>query len=165
MRGVPVCLVRHATGFARHRLLGIALGLTLACSSPSSWAAPEAHILRIDPQTSLIDGRPTLTAVIDIAEISGTTNAVVGCAGKSGDAGLDCMSDALEAPGAWGTSPTFAPRDVSLSVKFDGAEQAAQLLSHTRFGEAQTEPRIGTAYLLLIDADGRVGKAFDELQA
>lgn len=147
--------------------LCLALLFALAAALPVNRASagPEAHILRIDPQTSVVDGKPTLTAVIDLAQIAGSTAVTRACSGKTGDAALDCMSDALEAPGAWGKAAPFVPEDVVFSVKLEGGGHLAQLLSHTRFGEAQTEPRIGTAFLLIIDADGRVGKTLDELQA
>ncbi len=81
-----------------------------------------------------------------------------------GDEQLDCMSEAIEADGAWGTPYPFVPEDVVFTVKIDDSEYPAQLQDHFRFGENQNEPRVGTAYLIIIDADARVGKAFDELR-
>lgn len=132
--------------------------------STQLWARPEAHILRIDPQTSLIDGAPTLTTVIDITDPQSVGQATFACAEKKGDAHLDCLADTLEKPGAWGTSHALDPEDVFFGIKIGETDYPAKLLNHARFGEIHNEPRIGTAYLLVIDADSRVGKAFDELQ-
>lgn len=128
------------------------------------WARPEAHILRIDPRASIIDGAPTLTTVIDITDPQPFGQATVTCAGKTGDEQSDCIADSLEKPGAWGTARALDPNDVLLGINIDGSEFRAELLSHARFGEIHDEPQIGTAYLLVIDADARAGKAFDELQ-
>jgi len=148
----------------RQGLLLLAV-IGLALLPRTARAAPEAHVLRIDPRTSVVDGKPTITTVIDLTDAQRASQITRGCAGKSGDEQLDCMSEALEAPGAWGKAQAFVPGDVYFSVKIEESSYPAELLHYARFGESHDEPRVGTAYLLVVDADARGGKAFDELKA
>ncbi len=128
-------------------------------------AAPAAHVLRIDPRTSVRDGNPVVTTLLDVSESRRLSELLAPCARLSGDAQLDCTSDALEKPQALSSPVTFPEKQVRFTVKVDGADQLAEYLGHTRFGETQNEPGIGTAWLLVVDADAHGGAALDELVA
>ena len=59
---------------ARRRFLVLFLAALLPLMglafAPDASAAPEAHILRIDPSTGLKDGKPLLTTVIEVVQFN-----------------------------------------------------------------------------------------------
>src|SRR5262249_36028394 len=59
-------------------------------------AAPEAHILRIDPRASSTDGSPVLTTVMEIVQNKRMSDLTKGCAALNGDAYYDCVATALD---------------------------------------------------------------------
>jgi hypothetical protein len=150
----------------RRRLPRALLGLVLPllCGGPAA-AAPVAHVLRVDPLASIEDGAPLLTTVIDLTESRRVGEVVAPCASLSGEAQLDCMATALEAPGAL-FRPHPLPSDrVALTVAVEGAEVPASYVSHRSFGESQGEPRVGTAWLIVVDAESRMADSFDAARA
>src|SRR6516162_11472919 len=78
-------------------LLLTAIALTIAGSAA---AAPEAHILRIDPRAGVGNGKPTLTTVLEIVQFKRLSDVLQPCAGSSAAATLGCWSTQLEKPGA-----------------------------------------------------------------
>jgi hypothetical protein len=127
-------------------------------------AAPEAHILRIDPRAGMQSDAPVLTTLIELVQFKSMSEAFVPCASiKPFNQRLDCMSDILEAPKA--TWSTFAfPKDkAQLLVKVDGQDRPA-----TMEGEPQTwaaslkDPRVGTAWLVVLDAAAGMGARYGE---
>src|SRR5690606_15934224 len=83
----------------------------------------------------------------------------------TGAAALDCASEALEKPGSLATPFPFPEKNVLFSVKIDGADVPASYLGHTLWGESQNEPGIGTAWLLVLDADAHTADVLDEFGA
>jgi len=156
--------------FPRRALLQLLKQLATSCVSllllclfvPNAAAAPEAHLLRIDPRTAVQDGNPVLTAVFDISESNRIGDVTSSCASLRGDEQLDCMSDALERPHSLATPYKLNGDDVSFSVRVADTDHPAELLSFSKFGESQSEPGVGTAWLIIIDADKRMNKALDE---
>src|SRR5262249_47391336 len=63
-------------------------------------AAPEAHVLRIDPRASTADGSPVLTTVLEVVQNKRLSDITRNCAALTGDANLDCIADAIEQPSA-----------------------------------------------------------------
>ena len=51
--------------------------------SPDAGAAPEAHILRIDPRAGLNDGKPTLTTVIEVVQFKRLCDVLQPCAARA----------------------------------------------------------------------------------
>ncbi len=139
------------------QLLG--LGLVL-CTSLSAWAAPEAKILRIDPRTSLESGNPIITTIVEVSQSKRVSEAVADCAGLSADAQLDCMSDALEKPNSLYQAIPFPAKNAIFAVSVDDMDRPAKYISHAKWGESGREPGVGTAWLILIDADRRMGASF-----
>src|ERR1700704_3882397 len=84
----------------RTRLLIVLSVLGCLLFGRSSLAAPEAHILRIDPRASQVEGAPVLTTVIELVQNKRMGEAIAACASMRGDAQLDCQSEKLEAPQA-----------------------------------------------------------------
>ena len=146
------------------RALSVVVSLSITLLATSAAAAPEAHLLRIDPRTALQDGNPVLTTIIDLTATERIGQVTSACAALRGDAELDCVSDALEKPGSLARAVPFPEKDVLFTVRVGGSDSKAELLSHSRFGSSQDEPGVGTAWLLIVDADDRMGKGFDEAQ-
>ena len=129
-------------------------------------AAPEAKILRIDPRASQESGNPILTTVVEVVQSKRVSEATAGCAGQRGNALFDCMSAALEQPFALYTPFGFPEKDgktnAVFTVSVDGMDRPAEFVSATKWGEQQQQPGVGTAWLILIDADKRIGAAFGD---
>lgn len=124
--------------------------------------APEARILRIDPRAATENGNPVLSTVIEVAQSKRLSEAIAGCASMSGNAQLDCMSQALEKPLALYTPFPFPAQNAIFTVAVDGMDVPAKYLSHAQWGESQQQAGVGTAWLIVIDADRRMGAGFDD---
>ncbi|HEX2731756.1 MAG TPA: FHA domain-containing protein [Polyangiaceae bacterium] len=121
-------------------------------------AAPEAHILRIDPRTSSSSGNPVITTVIEVQQSKRISQATAECAVQKGSARLACMAQALEAP--LYTSFPFPEQNALFMVTVDGTDRLSKLLSVEDWGKSQKQPGVGTAWLILVDADARMGASF-----
>jgi hypothetical protein len=155
-------LLHHAVG----RRFAIALWVAfLLLRVTGASAAPEARILRIDPRASHQSGDPVLTMVVELVQSKRVSEATAPCASLRGDAQLGCMSNALEKPNALYTPFPFPAEQAVFTVAVDGTDRPARHLSHQRWGEAGREPGVGTAWVVLIDADRRMGNGFDDAKA
>jgi hypothetical protein len=150
-------------GFIRSRAARLAFGLAVAAGTAN--AAPQARILRIDPRAAQQNGNPVLTTVVEVAQGKRISDATAGCAALTGNAQLDCMSQALEKPFALYTPFPFPASNAIFTVSIDGSDFPAKYVSHTQWGESQGLPGVGTAWLILIDADKRMGKMFEDAKA
>lgn len=134
----------------------------LAISSGTAWGAPEAHILRIDPRASTTSGDPVITTVIELQQNKRISKATAHCAALTKNARLSCVAKALEKP-LYQTFPF--PEDKALfSVVVDDADRPAKLISVEQWGKSQRQPGVGTAWLLLVDADSRMSRSFTDAQ-
>jgi len=143
----------------------MALLVALLFAAKGASAAPEAHILRIDPRASTADGSPTLTTVIEVVQNKRMSDVTRTCMALSGDANLDCVANALDAPGALYSSFDFPDKNALFTVTVDGTDTPAKFESKVRWGESTNQPGVGTAWLILIDAASTVGTRFDEEKA
>jgi hypothetical protein len=124
-------------------------------------AAPEAHILRIDPRTGIQNGKPVLTTVIEVVQFKRLSEVLQPCAGAST---LSCWSTQLEKPGAlWDPFP-FPEQNAHLLVKVAGEDQLSRFVDKTQWGKAaqQNIPNIGTAWLVSVDAAASMGSRFGD---
>jgi hypothetical protein len=129
-------------------------------------AAPEAHVMRIDPRASQTEGAPVLTSVIELVQNKRLSEAIAECAALRGDAQLDCQSDKLEAPQAlYSPIAPFPETAAVFTVVVDGADRLGSFVSKARWGESLTQPGIGTAWLILIDAASTMGPRFEDAKA
>jgi hypothetical protein len=128
-------------------------------------AAPEAKLLRVDPRASLDSGDPIITTVIEVSQSKRISDAIEDCARLTGDAQLGCMSGALEKPNALYTSFPFPAKNAIFAVSVDDMDRPAKYISHSKWGESGREPGVGTAWLILIDADSRMGVGFQDARA
>jgi len=155
---------------SRHRIVRalaarfVVLALILVAALPAA-AAPEAKLLRVDPRASLESGHPIIATVIEISQSKRVSDATEGCARLTGDAQLGCMSEALEKPNALYTAFPFPAKNAIFAVSVDDMDRPAKYLSHTKWGESGREPGVGTAWLILIDADSRMGPGFQDARA
>jgi hypothetical protein len=150
------CLPKQA------RIAALALFVALLFAPSRASAAPEAHILRIDPRASVVDGAPVLTTVMEVVQNKRMSDVTSRCATLSGDAHLDCVANALEQSGALYASFDFPEKNAILTVTVDGSDTPAKFESKARWGESAGQAGVGTAWLILIDAASSMGLRFEE---
>ncbi|HKQ71678.1 MAG TPA: FHA domain-containing protein [Polyangiaceae bacterium] len=132
----------------------------------SAGAAPEAHILRIDPRASQAEGAPVLTTVVELVQNKRMSEAIAECATMRGDSQLDCQSEKLEAPQAlYSPIAPFPETAAIFTVTVDGADRPGSFVSKARWGESLAQPGIGTAWLIVIDAASSMGSRFEDAKA
>jgi FHA domain-containing protein len=152
----------HAPSLRHRAALTIAVVAALLIAPAAATAAPEAHILRVDPRASTTDGSPVLTTVIEVVQNKRMSDVTRPCAAINGDANLDCVSNALDVNGALYSSFDFPDKNAIFTVTVDGTDTPAKFESKARWGESTAQPGVGTAWLLLIDAASTMGNSFDE---
>jgi FHA domain len=146
-------------------LLVLALTALALAAARSASAAPEAHILRIDPRAGLGGGKPTLTSVIEVVQFKRLSDVLQPCASTNGAATLSCWSTQLEKPGAlWDPFP-FPEANAHLLVKVAGEDTLTKFVDKTQWGKAQNQPNVGTAWLVSIDASSGMGGRFNDARA
>jgi len=148
---------------SKHRAL-VALScllVTWLCAF-SAFASPEAKILRIDPRAAQENGNPVLTTVVEVSQSKRVSDATAECASATGNAQLDCMSAALEKPFALYTPFPFPSANAIFTVTVDGTDVPAKFVSDAAWGDSLQQPGVGTAWLILVDADRRMGRSFDD---
>ncbi|MBL8610158.1 MAG: VWA domain-containing protein [Myxococcales bacterium] len=136
------------------------VGLVAANAS----AAPEVHILRIDPRAGMNEGAPVLTTVLELVQFNSLNDAMQaeGCGQSRGDALLDCISRAVEKPNAiWSPFP-FPEGNARLAVRVDGRDVPAKFVSKSSWAQAQKDPAVGTAWLIALDASSSMGKRYSD---
>jgi hypothetical protein len=146
------------------RILAWLACVLVTCATTVAFAAPEARILRIDPRASQAQGDPVLTTVIEVVENRRLADVTQGCGEARGDAQLDCLGAALDSKPLYTPFP-FPHRNAIFTVTVDGSDLPAKYVRHARWGESVQKPGVGTAWLVLVDADKRMGKAFDDAKA
>jgi hypothetical protein len=125
-------------------------------------ASPEAKILRVDPRAAQENGNPILTSVVEVSQSKRVSDATAECGSLTGNGQLDCMSQALEKPFALYTPFPFPSANAIFTVTVDGAAVPAKFVSDAAWGDSLQQPGVGTAWLILIDADRRMGKSFND---
>jgi hypothetical protein len=137
-------------------------GVAMLFVARTSSAAPEAHILRIDPRAGVQDGQPVLTSVIELVQFSPLSEVVTakGCGAVRGDALLDCVSTAVEEKGALFKALPFPEGNTNLLVRVDAGENPAKFVSKTSWGAAGKDPLVGTAWLIALDASSAMGARY-----
>jgi len=156
-----VCGCRTA---AAPLLASCALG-GIASAAGDAAASPEAHILRIDSRAGVGGATPLLTTVIEVVQFKRLSDVLQPCADASGAAMLRCWSMQLERPGAlWDPFP-FPESNAHLFVKVGGEDTLARFVGKTPWGKAQSEPNVGTAWLVAVDASSGMGGRLNDARA
>jgi len=125
-------------------------------------AAPQAHILRIDPRASMADGAPVLTTVIELVQTKPYSQVTSACAELTGDANLDCISEALLKPEALYTPLKWLDDNAFFTVAVDGRDMPTTFVSRAKWGESKAQEGVGTAWLVMVDAGNSMGGRFRE---
>lgn len=154
------------------RFFRLSLVIFLVCAAlvarvRPALAAPEAHILRIDPRAGISNGAPLLTTVVEVVQFNSLSSVVQACANVTGfNPTLDCLSTQLEKPGAvWSPFP-FPEANARLLVKINGADTLATLDGKPeKWGDSQKQPDVGTAWLVVLDASSSMGSRYGEARA
>ena len=128
----------------------------------SAQASPAAKILRVDPRAAQENGNPVLTSVVEVSQSKRVSDATAECGSLTGNGQLDCMSQALEKPFALYTPFPFPSANAIFTVTVDGAAVPAKFVSDAAWGDSLQQPGVGTAWLILVDADHRMGKSFND---
>lgn len=128
----------------------------------TSAAAPEAHILRIDPRAGVQNGQPLLTTVIELVQFTPMSEVVTnaGCGAQKGDGLLDCISAAVEQKNVMWKAFQFPDPGARLLVRVDGGENPAKLDSKATWGASTKDPLVGTAWLIALDASSQMGPRY-----
>lgn len=162
--------MNHSSHSRSHRLeavLGALLAALLVLVTAPASAAPEAHILRIDPRAAQENGAPILTTIIELVQTKRISDATAACVDDRGTGYYRCLSDALEKPQAlyqpFGAAGAGFPHENAVfTVKVEGTDQPASYVSHAKWGASLTQPSVGTAWLILVDADQRIDSSFED---
>ncbi|WP_394848152.1 FHA domain-containing protein [Pendulispora brunnea] len=148
---------------ARSRVLAIVTTVALvlvSLVSTRAFAAPEAHILRIDPRVGVQNGAPLLTTVVEV--IQANTPDLTPCAPLKGNPALDCVSEAMEKPGANWTAFQFPKDNAQLLVKVAGSDTPAAIDGNIQKWGDSKEKGVGTAWLIALDASSGMGSRYSE---
>jgi len=147
---------------SRSRLVSVAVFFAWLLMPLAAFAAPEAHILRIDPRAGMQNGSPVLTTVVELVQSSSTSDLMLPCAQLRGNAALDCASEQMEKPGATWTAFQFPTDSARLLVKVAGADTLATLSGPVQKWGDSKEKGVGTAWLIAVDASAGMGARYSE---
>ncbi len=145
-------------------LLFLAAVAVLLSRSGVASAAPEVHILRIDPRAGVANGAPLLTTVVELVEFKSLSDAMRPCANSTGFAPTsDCISGQLENPANLFTPLKFPQGRERLLVKVAGADTLASLEgAPVKWRDAKNQPGVGTAWLVALDAAASMASRYQE---
>src|SRR5512140_2240851 len=156
-------MTRSYYGSSPARQLRLVLGLFVLCLAATVNAAPQAKILRIDPRAQQENGDPVLTTVVEVAESKRVSDTIAPCGAVGADnSRFDCYGRELEKPYALYTPFPFPEQNAVFTVNIDQGDLPARFVSKATWGESQQKPGVGTAWLIVVDADKRMGSAFED---
>ena len=138
-----------------------AAALSLALPTIAS-AAPEAHLLRIDPRAGINEGSPTLTTLIELGQFKSISDVTGPCGALGGKALASCYADAVEKPNALWTPLAFPDANANLFVRVEGADTPSTFLSKTQWKDVQKEQGMGTAWLIALDCSSSMGNRYQD---
>ena len=151
------------SSLARRCLLTAVVTLVALLAVPiEALGAPAARLLRVDPRAGQDNANPVLTTVIEVSQAKRVSDLVRHCTGLRGNAQLDCMSEALEKPFALYTPFPFPQEQALFLVDIEGRDVPAKLVQSAKWGDSLQTPGVGTAWLILVDADQRMKGMFDD---
>jgi len=140
----------------------LGLFVALCAISLPAHATPEAHILRIDPRSSQVEGAPILTTVVEIVQ-NKPLNGVTGpCSAMPGNDELDCIANGMEKPKALWEAIGWPEGNTFMTIKVENGDLPMKFISKVKWGESQKDTGVGTAFLIMIDAGSSMGARFEE---
>ncbi len=140
----------------------------LACVTSLAWttvarAAPEVHVLGVDTRDGLAAGRPIVTTLVTVEQTRPVSEIVRSCA-RPADR-LACWEERLATPGAFGAPFPF-PRDhARFVVRVGDEDRALELVDATRWLDAPSTARAGTAWIVALDASASMGARYEDARA
>jgi hypothetical protein len=150
------------------RTLVALLGGVLALVAPRAASAfPEAHLLRIDPRAASSNGAPVLSTLLEVVEFNSPSEALTRCNGKTGNAEIDCWTDAVQKDGVLWTGFDFTKVQANaiFTAKVNGVDIPARIEGNAlKWSDAQKEPGAGTAWLIAIDGSQSAADRFRDAQ-
>ena len=147
--------------FARYAAALMTL-LALLALAGNAAAAPQAHLLRVDPRASVDDNQPVLTTVVALVQHKPMSDVTSQCAHLTGNANLACISSLLEQPKALYDAFKFPEKNALFTVTVDGRDVPATFASAVKWKNAKKESGVGTAWLILLDASSGFRPRFEE---
>jgi len=156
--------MQHSLNYRSKSRAVVALASLLVCwfVTLHAQASPEAKILRVDPRAAQDNGNPVLTTVVEVSQSKRVSDAIANCGTLTGNGQFDCMSQNLEKPFALYTPFPFPAANAIFTVTVDGTDVPSKFVSDAAWGDSLQQPGVGTAWLILIDADRRMGKSFTD---
>ncbi len=146
----------------------LAAATAMVVASPRlARALPEAHVLRVDPRAGASGGAPILSTLVEIVQFNSPSDALSSCNNKTGNAELDCWSDAVEKDGVLWTGFDFTKvqGNAFFSARVNNADVPAKLEgTPLKWGDAQKEPNVGTAWVIAIDGSQSAADRFRDAQ-
>jgi hypothetical protein len=143
------------------------LGLALVAVAPRALAFPESHVLRIDPRAAQSGGAPILSTLVEVVEFHSPSDALAQCNTKTGNAELDCWSDAVQRDGVLWTGFDFSKVQANavFAAKVNGTDIPARVEgSAVKWSDAQNQPGVGTAWVIAIDGSQSSADRFRDAQ-
>lgn len=128
----------------------------------TSRAAPEAHLLRIDPRSSVEDNVPVLTTVIELLQHKSLSDLSSQCAHLKANDALYCLADKLDRSRALYQPFKFPRENANFLTTIDGRDVPSELVSVEKWKDSKDKKGVGTAWLIMIDASGQMGSRFPE---
>lgn len=142
-------------------IVAIVSVLCVAMFDRTAMAAPQGHLLRIDPRAGVKDGSPVLSTLIEIGQFKPISDVLADCSQvRQTDALYDCWGDAVEKPNSLFEPYQFPEGSANLLVRVEGSESPAKYVSKAAWKDAQKEPGVGTAWLVALDASAGMGTRF-----
>ena len=133
----------------------VAAALSLVASS--AIAQPRGRLVRVDPWAGIESGKPILTTVVELVQMKTLSDVLMPCKDLKGSGLLSCWSEQLEKPKAQWAPFNFPEGGARLLVDVQGSDRLATFQSKETWGKAQNQSRVGTAWLIALDAASSMG--------
>lgn len=155
IKGGPLGFSIELAGLTR-TLLGLVLVGSFAATAHG---APEAHILNVDARVGPEQPRPLVTTLVDLGQSRRISELIEPCwKFQQVRQRYRCEAQILEKPFSSFSPVAFPETRALLAVRVKDQDYPAQLVDVQSWQAAQGQPRVGTAWLIALDADSRMGR-------
>ncbi len=144
----------------RTSFLSCVAGAALSLVASSAVAQPRGRLVRVDPWAGIETGKPILTTVIELVQMKTLADVLMPCKDLTKTAQLTCWSDQLEKPKAQWAPFGFPEGGARFAVDVGGSDQLATFQSKETWGTAKNQSRVGTAWLVALDASSGMGARY-----
>jgi hypothetical protein len=133
-------------------------------ASRAAFAAPEAHVLRIDPRAGLDSGKPILSTVVEVVQFKRLSDIQGQCQEGNANAAAQCMSDKLEQSKSLFSSIAIPDGAAQLLVNINGEDTLTTFVDKVQWKDAKNQPNVGTAWLVALDASSGMGSHYADAE-